>query len=233
VPQNKTGLMKKRLIRGVIILVVGLCAPQIAMSQGSVTFLSNLEQTSTGSAAVGSDSWLAATFFTGGNAGGYLLNSVQLSMSDGSGSPSDFTVMIYSANIGVGINPGSSVGTLTGSANPATGGNYTYSTPSLLTLSSGTPYFIVITSGTAVANGAYDWSLSGIDSYNPAGGWGVINGVSSGVYQSGNGTSWTSLSATYPQFAIDATAAPEPGVIGLFALGGLLIAFQRRKAGPI
>jgi hypothetical protein len=30
--------------------------------------------------------------------------------------------------------------------------------------------------------------------------------------------------------AIYATAAPEPGVIGLFALGGLLVAFLRRKA---
>jgi hypothetical protein len=220
--------MKKAFLVSIIILGLGLFAPQILPAQGSTTFLSNVGQTSVGSNLVGSDSWLAATFFTGGNAGGYMLNSVQLSMLDSSGSPNDFTVMIYSANIGVGINPGSSVGTLTGSANPSTAGIYTYTATSALTLSPGA-YFIVLTSGTAVANGAYDWSLSGVNSYTSTDGWRVTGGMSSGVYQSFNGASWTSLSATYPEFAINATATPEPGVIGLFALGGLLIAFQRRR----
>ena len=222
--------MKKKIIGGFFILATGLLVPQIAPAQGTLTFLSNLGQTSAGSAAVGSDSWLAATFFTGGNAGGYLLNSVQLAMDDGSGNPAGFTVMIYSAVGFIGINPGSNLGTLTGAANPATAGVYTYNTSSPLTLSSGTPYFIVVTSGTTVANGAYDWSLSGVNSYNSMDGWRVTGGTSSGVYQSGNGSSWTSLSATYPLFAIDASAAPEPAIIGLLALGGLLIAFQRRKA---
>jgi hypothetical protein len=58
-------------------------------------YLSNLGQSSTGSLAVGSDSWLAASFGTGTNEGGYELNSIQLAMTDASGNPSGFTVMIY------------------------------------------------------------------------------------------------------------------------------------------
>jgi hypothetical protein len=100
-------------------------------------------------------------------------------------------------------------------------------------LSQGTPYFIVLTSGTAVENGAFEWSLSGINSYNPTGGWGVTGGASSGVYLSNNGSSWGSLSSTYPQFALMATPVPEPSVIGLFVFGGLLAAFQRLKARSV
>jgi hypothetical protein len=82
-------------------------------------------QTSVGSAPVGRDSWLAAVFFAGNNAGGYVFNSVQLTMTDASGSPGGFTVTLYAdANNPAGIRPGSSLGTLTGSANPASSGNY-------------------------------------------------------------------------------------------------------------
>jgi hypothetical protein len=87
--------MKKIVIGGLVGLVVGLLSPQIATAQGSTAFLSNLAQPSSGSVAVGSNSWIAATFFTGGNSGGYLLNSVQLAMNDPSGGPGAFTVMIY------------------------------------------------------------------------------------------------------------------------------------------
>jgi hypothetical protein len=85
-------------------------------------------------------------------------------MADASGNPSGFTVMLYSAIGNLAVLPGSSLGTLSGSTDPATGGIYTYTAPSNLTLSSTTLYFIVLTAGTAVANGAYTWSES---SYPP------------------------------------------------------------------
>ena len=41
---------------------------------------------------------------------------------------------------------------------------------------------------------------------------------------------WAAFRLGIAQFPINATAAPEPGVVGLFALGGLLLGFGRWKA---
>jgi hypothetical protein len=61
--------MKNLIIGGIIVLAVVLSAPQITQAQGT-TYLSNLGEPSTGSLAVGSDSWLAVSFGTGTNVGG-------------------------------------------------------------------------------------------------------------------------------------------------------------------
>jgi hypothetical protein len=140
----------------IIMFVLGLLIQQIAKAQGTMTYLSSLSQTSAGSLAVGSNSWLASDFFTGTNADGYSLDSIQLGMADASGNPNGFTVMLYTAIVKAGSFPGSSLGTLDGSLNPTTAGVYTHIPASSLTLSPGTEYFIVLTAGTALANGAYD-----------------------------------------------------------------------------
>jgi hypothetical protein len=164
----------KNLIIGSVIALASILAPQILKAQGT-TFLSNLGQPSDGSNAVGSDSWLAALFFTGTNSSGYMLGSLQLAITDASGNPSGFTAMLYSALIGGGTFPGSSLGTLDGSLNPTTAGIYTFTPASNLTLSAETPYFIVLTAGTAVANGAYGWGYANTSTYNPSGRcWGEL-----------------------------------------------------------
>ena len=112
-----------------------------------------------------------------GNAGGYSLDSIQLGMADASGTPSNFMVMLYTAYIGGATIPGSSLGTLDGSLNPTTAGIYTFTTASNLMLSPNTIYFIVLTAGTTVANGAYEWNYENTSSYNPSDNWG--GGVSS------------------------------------------------------
>jgi len=96
--------MKNIVISGVIVLVVALLTPQIVQAQGTI-YLSNLGQPSAGSLAVGSDSWQAAIFTTGTNADGYVLNSIQLAMTDAFGTPNGFTVMLC----GVGNQPGGPV----------------------------------------------------------------------------------------------------------------------------
>jgi len=214
---KKVTSMKKIIIGGIIVSVGVLLSQKIVKAQGTITYLSNLEQSSVGSSPIGSNSWLAVDFTTGPNASGYMLNSIQLGMIDASGNPSGFTAMIYSAIIFTGINPGSSLGTLNGSLNPATGGIYTYIPTGNLTLSPGTDYFIVLTTGTAIANGAYDWSLAGANSYNPNGGWHSPGGV----LTSSNGSSWN-FNPIVAQFSITATAVPEPPALGLFALGSWL-----------
>ena len=147
-------------------------SPRIAQAQGTI-YISSLGVPSTGIASVGSDSWLAEGFGTGTNASGYVLNSVQLALGDAVGNPSGFTAKIYNVNplIVVGAVPGSSLGILNGSLDPVAAGIYTYTPGSTLTLSPGTPYFIVLTAGTAVADGAHNWSFTRTHNTTVSGGW--------------------------------------------------------------
>jgi hypothetical protein len=205
------------------VFVVGLLTQQITQAQGT-TYLSNLGQSSTGSLAVGSDSWWAAGFFTGNNVGRYSLNLVQLAMTDTSGNACGFTTMLYAA-LSSGA-PGSSLGTLSGSTDPATAGTYTYAPTSNLTLSQNTLYYIVLASGTAVANGDYEWSYAGTYSYNPSGDWETLNGIA----HSSDGLHWNGIAFIYPQFALNATPIPKPSICGLSVLSGLLFIWRHRKA---
>jgi hypothetical protein len=125
--------MKNLIFCGLTALAVSLSAPQITEAQGT-TYLSNLGETSTGNSAVGSDSWLAASFHTGTNSGGFFLNSIQLNMKDTTGTPSGFTAMLYTIAAGSSF-PGTSLGSLSGSPDPTTAGIYTYAAPSNLILS--------------------------------------------------------------------------------------------------
>jgi hypothetical protein len=209
--------MKKGIIIGVLTLILIFGKSRDLMAQGTTTFVSNIGQSSAGSSSAGSDSWLAAGFQTGANSGGYLLSSVQLDMSDASGVPNGFSVMIYANLNGVGLTPGTSLGILNGTANPAVAGAYTYAAVSSISLSPNAVYFIVITAGTKVATGAYQWDYAGANNYNPTGGWFSLGGG----WTSANGTSWGGNTAVFSQFAINATAAPEPGVTVLLAFGGL------------
>jgi len=202
---------------------IALLAPKITQAQGT-TYLSNLGQPSTGSRAVGLESWVAAGFQAGTNASGYVLDSVQLVITEAFGNPSNFTAMVY-ANSPVGILPGSSLGTLNGSLNPAVGGVYTYTPSSNLTLSPRTPFFIVLTAGTRPADGAYEWSHAGTNFYNPNDGWSGL----SGVWTSGNGSFWARQTGDYLQYAINATPIPEPGVFSLLILVGSGVLWYRRR----
>lgn len=225
--------MKKRIIRGIIVFAVLLLAPQITNAQGT-TYLSNLSQSSARNRAVGSDAWLAVGFETGNNASGYVLDSIQLAMIDSSGSPNAFAVMLYSA-IGQGdYLPGNSFVTLNGSLSPVTGGIYTYTTSSSTILSPNTAFFMVLTSGTTIANGTYNWSYANTFSYNSAGNWRAPLGQSAvDDYQSSNGLNWSFVGGP-SQFAITATPVPEPSAGMLVGFGGiLLLGFGRWKAKAV
>jgi hypothetical protein len=224
--------MRKIIISGIITSVFGLLAQQILQAQGT-TYVSNLDQSSAGSHSAGSDSWLAACFSAGTNASGYVLNSIQLAMTDASGNPSGFIVMVYATELG-GFAPGSSLVTLNGSLNPVTAGIYTYTPDTTLTLAPRVAYSIVLTSGTAVANGAYEWSYAGINSYNSTDGWGALGGNLGGVCTSANGSwPWIVSVSTFPQFAVNSTAVPEPSTLGLLVVGGFFLVWHRRKAKAV
>ncbi len=222
--------MRKTIISGIIASALGLLAPQTLPAQGT-TYLSNLDQASIGSLAVGSNSWVAGMFYVGNNSGGYALNSVELAMKDAVGNPSGLQVMIYTVG-GGGFSIISSIGTLSGSLDPVTGGVYTYTPNAPITFAPSNAYAIVLTSGTTVADGAYEWSYGAANSYNPIGGWYTLLGNAAGAWTSGNGLmlSWVRNGSAFPQFSIEATAVPEPGVLSLIALGGLHLVWCRRKA---
>jgi hypothetical protein len=66
-----------------------------------------------------------------------------------------------------------------------------------------------------------------------------LGGLGNAVLHSSNGISgWTSDPSPYPysgiaQFAINATAVPEPNILGLFALCGLGFLWHRWKAKAV
>jgi hypothetical protein len=176
-------------------------------------------------------------FRAGTNASGYVLNSIQLAMTDATGSPSGFTLTLYSAIRGGDgeLFPGSSLGTLNGSLDPVSAGIYTYTPASSLTLLRFTTYFIVLTAGTTVANGAYDWSYNnkGNIYFDNSGDWFApagVNGIDNN--QSVNGSSWDST-LFFGQYAVTATPVPEPSALGLLGLCSLLFIRHRHKAKTI
>ena len=93
----------------------------------------------------------------------------------------------------------------------------------------------LLTSGTAAADGAYQWSYAAANSYNPTGGWSTLPTPVAGAWTSINGKpgSWNLNGSAFPQFSIEATAIPEPGVLSLFVLGGVHLVWRRRKTKAI
>ena len=161
--------MREIAIKSIIAFL--LLAARVASAQGATTFLSNIGQSSAGSASVGSDSWLAAGFETGTNTSGYLLDSIQLGMANSTGSPSSFNVSVYNnGSFPRGTSPGNSLGTFMGSLDPTTSGTYTYTASDSLALSPDSVYFIVVSADAPIATGAYQWSYTGANNYNPTAG---------------------------------------------------------------
>jgi hypothetical protein len=213
--------MKKMIVVGVIVLVLGLVVPETARSQGTL-FVSSLGQPSTGSAALGSDSLLATTFLTGNNPDGYALDSLQLDMTPATGDPGGFTVQLYTAgNYNGTVVPVSSLGILTGSSDPVNAGLYTY-TASGLTVAPSTLYFVVLSAGTPVASGAYAWSFDNSPAVT-SGGW----SGSDFLLSSSDGSSWKA-NFEDAQFSLTATAVPEPEPLYLLGLPGVLFFVWRR-----
>jgi hypothetical protein len=226
--------MRKTIISSIVAFVFGVLIPQVLQAQGA-TYLSNLDQPSVGSLGVGSNSWVAGLFVVGQNPGGYVLNSVELAMNDAVGNPSGLQAMIYISSGGGYAPPNTYLGSLNGSLDPVSAGIYTFTPAEPITFLPGGGYSVVLTSGTAVADGAYEWSYGAANSYNPTGGWYTLLGSVAGawIYSNGSIPSWVRNGSVFPQFAIEATPVPEPGVLSLFVLGGLHLVWHRRKTKAI
>ena len=203
--------MYRHIIILIIVSVIALLRPQMARTQG-ILYVSNLGQTPTGSAAIGSNIWVAQTIVTGNSSGGYVLNSVQLRTDVAAGTPGGFVVSLYSKtgdphSLHIpGDAPQSSIGSL-GGPDPAAGGIFTYSASGIM-LSPSTFYFVVVTAATPTSEGVYYWSGEGNLTQS--------NGftIDDSYFSSTNGSSWTShLRKIVFQLGIYATAVPPPNLI--------------------
>ena len=218
--------MKKMIRRGFIVVMVAMLARYSVWSQGTI-FVSNLGQPSAGSLTVGSDSWLAAVYWHGKQSRRICArfravgHDASLRVSQRFHGDALFSGRWRSSSSWKQPrHPDCFV------SDPMAGGLYTY-TASGLTLSPETDYFIVLTAGTRLASGAYAWSFENTSTGSSSGGW----GTDLPTLQSSDGLTWGSRPFDYPQFALSATAVPEPETLYLLGLPGLLfIAWRRWRA---
>jgi hypothetical protein len=171
------------------------------------------------------EEWIGQTFTMGGSSA--TLSSVVLAMAaDNTVIPSgNFFVSVYDAN-GAGSTPGISLATLTGSANPATAGNYIY-TGSLL-LAANTTYYIV--AGVSSGNAVYEWAahagedvgtIGYSDSFDGGATWNTDNTPPGTVF----------TDSTFNMKINGDISVPEPSTIGLVVVGLLgVLGIRRRKA---
>jgi len=187
-----------------IIFFCGMMALRLT-AQGS-TFLSSIGGSPLGNRSIGIDSWWGQDFKTGTNSLGYNLNSIDLLMSSASGVPNGFRL---SLELGFVHTP---LGILTG-ATPTTAGVYSFS-GSGLHLEPATSYFLVATAISSTNEGAFKWSYT----TQPAR---TNDWVMNSRYHSFDGVNWLiDDRSTSFQFAINATAVPEPTSLALLGIGG-------------
>jgi hypothetical protein len=220
---KQKGIYMKKVIT-IMLSAVGLFAAQPTQAQGT-TYISNLGQASSGSRVLGSDAWITQSFGTGTNSGGYSLNSVQVLMDATSGSPTGFSISVYSHDANDSRFPGSSLGSLSG-PDPAGGGIFSYSTVGISLLPS-TTYYVVLTAATPVANGAYSWSFTSSLSANSSDGWSMAGGFR---YSSVDGLDWNRIAGPLFQLGVNATVVPEPSTCALVGLGLVGLSFWRHKS---
>ena len=179
------------------------------------TFFSSLGYNPIGITSISSDSWVGQLFYTGTNASGYLLDSIQLRMENQLGNPAGFSLSIYGdANLPRTLQPGGNLQLLTG-PNPTSAGVYTFTSSGLI-LTPTTAYYLVATSLNPAANGSFRWDYT---TDQPQGGLEYMS-TGTGFAYSSDGVSWQFSRQHYFQFAINATAVPEPSSLVLLGLGG-------------
>ncbi len=174
-----------------------------------------------------SEEWIGQSFTVGGSSA--TLSSVVLSMAADNTihRSGNFFVSLYDAT-GAGSSPGATLLALSGSVNPATAGDYTY-TGSYMLAANTTYYIVAGVSG----NGAYEWAAH--DSQD-AGTIGYSDSSDGGItWNSDNSGAVFTGETLNMQINGDISAVPEPAEWGLIscALLGLVCIVERRRWSPV
>ena len=162
--------------------------------------LSNLTETGSFD-SVSSSNWVASSFVTDNQA--WTLTSATLPFGPAANTSGNLFVDLYSNATN---SPGSSLGTLSGSDNPASAGPYTY-TSNGISLDPSTTYWLV--AGVSSGNGAYTWGYS--NTYASTGVWSMPS-TNTYATSSNGGLSWSVQSLTPQRFSIEATATAPSSV---------------------
>lgn len=214
-----TSQLKAQAIVG-FFCALALC--ECANAQSTLA-LSNLDTGVSRTEPIASDAWIAAEFRIGDNFDGYFLNSVQLGIDSVTGSPSDLSVAVYEA-FSVNSSPSVKLGDLSASGSNSNG-SYNFDAEDI-TLGRGY-YSIVVTAGTDTSVGSYLWNVSTSSDMFVAEDGGNMEGA---YLVSENGLDWRVRGRTRMQYAIYATAIPEPSTLALFGCGALFAAIRLRRA---
>jgi len=204
----------------------------------ATTYLSNTGTPFEGT-GVGTN-WIAQSFETGTNSGGYILNSITTSMMGIDGSPTGFALSVFSRK---GVFPSSSLEVLTGSSDPSVyGAQYTYTSTGLL-LQPSTIYWLVASATTPY----YFWPATHAQDYTSPDGWFLdTTNFSRAMFDPVKHTWSLNSATTYGtlDFILDATAIhPEFSVTAISregndmriswqTTGGLTNMVQATSGGP-
>jgi hypothetical protein len=213
----------------IILLVISPCLA--SQNTRATVDLSNLGESSSGALAFTQGGpngtpvglWLAQVFETGSAPGGYSLDSVQLSLDVTASPAGSVVVYLYGSS---GSAPGTLENTIN-SGSPSASGIYTFAASGIL-LSPLTKYWVVATTTADPAAEPYAWNVSSTFNYASSDNWSMPQTTQ---YASTDGTHWlTSYIIADPlQFAVSATAVPEPGMLALAGTGLALLVRRRRK----
>lgn len=217
--------MKRTRFAATASLVLSICLIAFVpttYSQGT-TFLSNLDETTSGGFLVGYPQRLAQPFYTGFSSSAFNLDSIQIAMDDASANVVGFSLSVHRDHEGM---PGDNLGHLIGSTNPALAGIYSY-TASGITLSPATAYWIVAASDSS-AIGFCVWKTANSTNYISNDGWSIKTEMPYGLIMTSVGVIGNGIAPL--QFAMNATPVPEPQIAGLCGLF-LMAILQCRKTG--
>ena len=206
----------------------------LAVTAQAEVVVSNLYLTNTIADYVSSSEWVAQSFTTNNQA--WTIASATLSFITASDSSGNLFIDVYSNGTN---SPGTSLGPLSGSSNPAATGEYTY-TSTGINLDPSTTYWLV--AGVSSGSGYYHWIYDASETTPPPslGVWSIpsINTYADSV---DGGSSWEVWNLEPFLFSVEATAAGPPivpeidpatgsGAISLVA-GVLAMIEQRRRRG--
>jgi hypothetical protein len=198
----------------ILAIFLAILSSRFCSAQGSPNYLDNtgeLIKTNTGLFGL-----LGMQFQAGTNAGGYVLNGLQLLFADAEGDPSPpkFRVILLADYFN---SYGMELAHLQTTANPTNAGLYYFSPDRLVELQAGTNYWLLMFLYGGTSLGSYQWSFTETAHFASVDGWSITGNTLPG--QPG-----------FPMFSINATAIPEPSTLALLAAALAAIGCKYRAA---